>query len=749
MPSVRLCDLNDLSSRVGSLYSSHLLSDVVFVLDAGSAASTAAGAGATNNSSTSINGGGGSTGAGSSSMGGPSMAGDEGRAARREVYGHKAILAASSPYFMAMFAGHFCEAAVSSSLDAAVVSPTQSPPTSPPTSQHHHHHHHHHHHGANGVQQAPTMTPSLSSSPSTAPTNNATAPSTLASGLEGAAWSTTPTSVKDGRQVVQLPGVSHSAFTVVMKYIYFGQVKVPTNQAMEVLAVSEMMQLPKLKAHCEQVISASLSTEYVCVLWEEAKRYNAKLLAHQCWQFIVDHADQVLDAEFRADADGEVTGISGLTRESLLELIRCDDLQVTDELKVFEAVVRWGRYQCMLQSAGAANGSVLLAPSLPSAAAPSFTTSTTVSSTVPSASASASLATADAAASNVVAAFGSGTGSTSSKPALSSITTATDTAGASVESTTSSSSSSTTTTTSSSNNTTSASSSARTVRTSAKDKTTRSRDKDAGGSGSSSSSSSSSNKLTRRQGQERVLHRNESSSIIALSMASVSREALRAMVDGLVNEVRLALVQPQQLHDRVWPLGVVSEALMLETLWHHCGVDNLSSPLSRPRRRINKWSNERHSVHISLLENNTIACKTAGTRYHTAMGPELTRDRSYWEVLIEASTDAYIMVGVCDESIDTQAPDAFQRNGAWMYFGCNGQKWRAGRDSAYSETFQQGDRIGVLVENSVLSFFKNGVWLGEAFTDLPPSSSLRPAVLMYTNNDRVRIVPAVLPLQYR
>jgi hypothetical protein len=231
-------------------------------------------------------------------------------------------------------------------------------------------------------------------------------------------------------------------------------------------------------------------------------------------------------------------------------------------------------------------------------------------------------------------------------------------------------------------------------------------------------------------------------------MTLCSREALKAMVEGLVNEVRLGLISPQQLHDHVWPLGVVSEALMLETLWHHCNVVSLSSssPSVRPRRRINKWCSDKHSVHIALSEANGVACKTAGTRYHTVLGPELTRARSYWEIIIDTSTDAYIMLGVCESSIDTQAPDAFQRNGAWMYFGCNGQKWHAGRDCAYSEPFQQGDRIGVLVDNATLSFFKNDKCLGVAFTNLPTApSSLRPAALMYTTLDKVRIISAPPP----
>ena len=91
----------------------------------------------------------------------------------------------------------------------------------------------------------------------------------------------------------------------------------------------------------------------------------------------------------------------------------------------------------------------------------------------------------------------------------------------------------------------------------------------------------------------------------------------------------------------------------------------------------------------------------------------------YWEIL---ATDDDSCTGIATESANLSGTTGYLGSDAhgYVYFGHNGQKYHNNTGSSYSQQFGNGDVIGVLYNgiNNTLSYYKNGVSLGIAFSSL-------------------------------
>jgi hypothetical protein len=92
------------------------------------------------------------------------------------------------------------------------------------------------------------------------------------------------------------------------------------------------LQIEELRKFCEDYCLHSMQATGVCVLHEQAKRYNCRRLAEATLQFIIENGDESLGARDSVS----------LSEASLLAVLQDDDL-VCGEATVFDCVERWVR----------------------------------------------------------------------------------------------------------------------------------------------------------------------------------------------------------------------------------------------------------------------------------------------------------------------------------------------------------------------------------------------------------------------
>lgn len=135
-------------------------------------------------------------------------------------------------------------------------------------------------------------------------------------------------------RVVEIRDVFSSAFRLLLRFVYTGEVVLDFANVISVLALADRFDLPDLKAFCSSYVRDNINKENVCDLLEASKFYNAEELAEQCTEFLLENVDAVLSESRDC--------FSGLREDTLAQLLQNDDLCV-DELTLFKSVVRWGQ----------------------------------------------------------------------------------------------------------------------------------------------------------------------------------------------------------------------------------------------------------------------------------------------------------------------------------------------------------------------------------------------------------------------
>ena len=106
--------------------------------------------------------------------------------------------------------------------------------------------------------------------------------------------------------------VKYDSMMQLLRFLYTDQVSVHTGDAMELIALADFYQLPRLRAMVEDFVVQNISVDDVASVFEAAVDYHADGLASQCEQFVV--------ANFAAVALTE--GFAALPKELMAQLVR-------------------------------------------------------------------------------------------------------------------------------------------------------------------------------------------------------------------------------------------------------------------------------------------------------------------------------------------------------------------------------------------------------------------------------------------
>ena len=144
---------------------------------------------------------------------------------------------------------------------------------------------------------------------------------------------------------------------------------------------------------------------------------------------------------------------------------------------------------------------------------------------------------------------------------------------------------------------------------------------------------------------------------------------------------------------------------------------------------------------VTLSNGNLQAACTSSSKDGVFGTIGVSSGKYYWEVELtsaDGNTNAAIGVALGSLSPDAGSPTSA---GAYFYSSYNGNKWLSSADSSYGSSYTTGDIIGVALDldNTTLTFYKNGVSQGNATTSLP-SGTYFPYVGDNANNSAQTVV---------
>lgn len=145
--------------------------------------------------------------------------------------------------------------------------------------------------------------------------------------------------------VVRLQEIDSSTFVDILDFIYSGKLNICTENAEDLLRASTLFQLKMLHNKCEDFLLNHVSNDNCIGAWRLAKSHECMELAKKAWYVILENFTEVCKTE----------DFNFLDADEMYEIINDDDLHVTNEEIVCDAVFRWYRFEPETRTEHASN----------------------------------------------------------------------------------------------------------------------------------------------------------------------------------------------------------------------------------------------------------------------------------------------------------------------------------------------------------------------------------------------------------
>ncbi|XP_021962058.1 kelch-like protein 11 [Folsomia candida] len=142
--------------------------------------------------------------------------------------------------------------------------------------------------------------------------------------------------IKESAKELIIDNVDTRIFKMLLQYFYTGKSEVEMIDALELMQLATEYEVSGLRDDCAAILKGDLSVENILPLFQSGMQYAHGDFIQCTLKFICDNATVVLKREEFAN----------LRLECLIEIIQQDSLKVLKEMKVLEAVHRWGLAEC-------------------------------------------------------------------------------------------------------------------------------------------------------------------------------------------------------------------------------------------------------------------------------------------------------------------------------------------------------------------------------------------------------------------
>ena len=134
--------------------------------------------------------------------------------------------------------------------------------------------------------------------------------------------------------LVELKNVKSSTIAEVLRFMYTGEVNMSSSNAQDLIVVSDYLIIPRLKTTAAEFIGKSINASNCSAMESFAFQYNCDALSQAVLNYKCEHfLTYVKSNDFMH-----------LDVEKVKELACLDDLHITKEEEVYEAVIEWVKH---------------------------------------------------------------------------------------------------------------------------------------------------------------------------------------------------------------------------------------------------------------------------------------------------------------------------------------------------------------------------------------------------------------------
>ncbi|XP_078656149.1 kelch repeat and BTB domain-containing protein 2-like [Branchiostoma floridae x Branchiostoma belcheri] len=133
------------------------------------------------------------------------------------------------------------------------------------------------------------------------------------------------------QNTVVLQGLDADMFEEILSYIYSGTLHVSLDRVQPLYQAADLLQLDYVRDTCSSYMAMNVERSTCVDLYKFAEVFSVRNILNPCLQYIIKNFTEVSSSE----------EFCSLSVDQLTEIISQDKLEVKEETRVWEAVVRW------------------------------------------------------------------------------------------------------------------------------------------------------------------------------------------------------------------------------------------------------------------------------------------------------------------------------------------------------------------------------------------------------------------------
>ena len=133
---------------------------------------------------------------------------------------------------------------------------------------------------------------------------------------------------------VQIHGVDGAAVKSVIDFMYSGEVKITSENVMELIAASDYLQVDEVKRFCFEFLESILSSDNWFAVYSAAKLYESEHLRIQVYEYVSNNFDDIVETDH----------FKSLANNDFVTLISKINHYEVKEISLFQSLVTWCRH---------------------------------------------------------------------------------------------------------------------------------------------------------------------------------------------------------------------------------------------------------------------------------------------------------------------------------------------------------------------------------------------------------------------